>query len=407
LKVAVITESFPKLSETFIANHIKGLVDAGVEVKIFSFNDSGEDRMHPVIMEYRLREICQYKPAEPDNKLSRMLKAMALILRYFFQYPKAVLQSVNFFAHGLKALRFRYLFEIGTFFSKEKFDIIHCHFGPMGEKISLYQQWGVMKAPVITSFHGYDVDDISIRNKDNYRQLKKKGALYICNSAYTKRRMIELGFDEKKISILPVCFDTVFFSRKGDASADTFSIITVSRLVEFKGIEYSIKALALAKQEYNIPFTYTIVGTGPLRDHLQALIYELEMGDCIHLAGSKTQDEILALMNAAHIFLLTGILAKDGRQENQGLVIQEAQAMELPVIVSDVGGVSEGMVDGQTGFLLEQKNIQAVAERIFYLYTHPIDRKNMGIAGRRFVENRYSISHSTTETIKLYNTVLS
>ena len=80
--------------------------------------------------------------------------------------------------------------------------------------------------------------------------------------------------------------------------------------------------------------------------------------------------------------------------------------MELPVIVSNVGGVSEGMVDGQTGFLLEEKNIEKIAEKIVYLYSNPEERLKMGKAGRAFVEDKYSILLSTKQLITYYNDII-
>jgi len=264
----------------------------------------------------------------------------------------------------------------------------------------------LLQAPLVTSFHGFDVDDTAIRKANRYDKLKEKGALYITNSSYTSKRVLELGFDEKKIKVLPVYFNTAYFRKKNVNIGSEFNLITVGRLVEFKGIEFAIRALAKAKEQFSSPFHYTIVGAGPLREQLNTLIYELSMNDYIELVGNKTQDEILELMDASSVFLLTGVSSRDGREENQGLVIQEAQAMELPVIVSNVGGISEGMIDNQTGFLVEQKDIESIAEKIIYLYLNPSERIRMGKAGRAFVQDKYSIPFSTKQLISYYKNLI-
>ena len=406
MKVAIIVESFPKLSETFVVNHIKGLIDEGAEVKIFAFYNLNEGRIHPVVNKYHLKSKTRYKPVEPLNKIGRSIKAIFLILRYIPQYPKAILQSINIFKLGKDAFRMHYLFEAATFFTKEKFDLVHCHFGNTAEKVALFQQWGLLNAPLVTSFHGYDLDDKSFRDSNEYLNLKKRVSVIISNSTYTQMRLIELGFDAKKIKILPVYFDTSYFKRKGSNSDSFFTILTVGRLVEFKGIEYSIKALSIVKKDMKIPFKYIIVGTGPLEEKLQMQIDELDLNDCIKLVGQKTQAEILELMENSDIFMLNGIMTNDGRVENQGLVIQEAQSMNLPVIVSDLGGVSEGMLNGISGFLLPPKDVNAIADKINYLYTHPEERMKMGIAGRKYVEDKYSISQSTQKLLGFYKTLL-
>jgi colanic acid/amylovoran biosynthesis glycosyltransferase len=406
MKVAVITESFPKLSETFVISHIIGLIDSGVEVYIFAFNHLTEGKIHPIVLDYKLLDISTYSPGLITGKFQRLIKGTGIAIKYIVKYPKVVLRALNFFKFGKEALNLQRLFEVSTFFTKVQFDIIHCHFGTTAEKIAEYQKWGLMQAPLVTSFHGFDVDDPAIRVANRYDYLKERGALYISNSNYTKKRIVELGFDENKIQVLPVYFDTAFFTKKNLYPGTVFHLLTVGRLVEFKGIEFSIRAMALVIRKIQVPFHYSIVGAGPLREHLQSLIHELNMNNYIELLGNKTQDEILELMDSSDVFLLTGVSSTDGRVENQGLVIQEAQAMELPVIVSDVGGIAEGMINNKTGFLVEQKDIESIAEKIIYLYLNPSERIRMGKAGRAFVQDKYSIPFSTKQLMTYYKNLI-
>ena len=406
MKVAIITESFPKLSETFIVNHITGLIDSDIEVHIFAFHHLLEGKVHPVVLDYKLLDNCTYSPELVNLKLHRLIKGIGLVIKNIFKYPKAVLQAVNFFKFGKDVFNLQRLFEVSTFFTKEKFDIIHCHFGTTAEKIALYQKWGVLRGTLVTSFHGFDVDDPAIRKANKYDNLREKGALFIANTIYTRNRVVELGFDEKKIRVLPVYFNTIYFKKKNLNISSDFKLITIGRLVEVKGIEFTIRALARVKEKNRIPFHYTVVGTGPLTEQLISLIHELNMEDYIELVGNKTQDEIIELMDASSVFLLTGISSTDGRVETQGLVIQEAQAMELPVIVSNIGGVAEGIVNEKTGFLVEQKDIECIAEKIIYLYLNPSERIRMGKAGRAFVEEKYSIPFSSKQLIKYYKNTI-
>lgn len=406
MKVAVITESFPKLSETFVANHIKGLIDSGVQVQIFAFYRLDEQKVHPIIEEYNLASITRYKPIEPKNKFYRVFKAIYFLCTRILKFPSPLLHAINFFKYGVEAIKLHRLYEVLTFLGDEKYDIIHCHFGTTAEKIALYQTWGVLPGPLVTSFHGYDVDDSRTLKKLNYQILRNRGALYVSNSQYTKARLLDLGFNPHKIAVLPVCFDVMFFKKQLYTKGSSFNLVTIGRLVEFKGIEYSIRAVDLIMKKYNVDLKYTIVGSGPLQNQLEALIKQLNLENFIELTGNKTQSEIREIMDLSDVFLLTGIQSEDGRVENQGLAIQEAQAMELPVIVSDVGGVSEGMVPGKTGFLLPQKDIGAIAEKIMCLYHDPNKRKKMGIDGRKFVEEKYGIPFSSTKLINEYKKLL-
>ncbi len=403
IRVAVVTETFPKLSETFVVNHIRGLLDAGVEVDIYAFYPQPQDEpLHPVVVEYDLVNRTRYKPLEPLPKVLRLREAFRLIRKYAGAFTFPIFQSLNFFKYGKEALRLHRLFEAATFFNRVRYDVVHCHFGTTAEKLALFQQWGLLKAPLVTSFHGYELDDRQVVRPNMFAHLKHVGRLFIANSGYTRRRLLDFGFDDQRIRIIPVSLDTHFFQRTFQPAGKLFHLLTVGRLVEFKGIEWSLRALALLWHRDGINFLYSIVGTGPLWAELQALVAELGIQSQVRMLGGRTQLEIRELMNQCHVFLLTGVRASDGRVENQGLVIQEAQAMELPVVVSVIAGAQEGLVDGETGILVPEKDIENIALSIRRLYEAPDMRIRMGQAGKKFVESRYGIQKSTQRLVEEY-----
>lgn len=403
MRVAVVTETFPKLSETFVLNHIRGLLDAGAEVDIYAFYRMPEgEPLHPVVAEYGLIARTIYKPFEPMPKGARMWAAAGILLKHVWSFPLAIAQSLNFLKYGREALRLHRLFEAATFFTRRRYDVVHCHFGTSAEKLALFQAWGLLKAPLVTSFHGYELDDREVVRPNMYERLKACGALFIANSGYTRRRLLDFGFDARRIQVLPVSLDVLFFQRKNTAPVKPFHLLTVGRLVEFKGIEYSLRALARLWHHDGINFLYSIVGTGPLEAELQSIISELGLEERVRMLGGRTQSEIRDLMERSHVFLLTGVSASDGRVENQGLVIQEAQAMELPVVASDLGGVSEGLVDGETGYLVAERDIEGITRHIRLLHDDPERREMMGRAGRTFVAARYGIPESTRKMLLAY-----
>ena len=88
------------------------------------------------------------------------------------------------------------------------------------------------------------------------------------------------------------------------------------------------------------------------------------------------------------------------RAETQGLVIQEAQAMGLPVLVSDAGGMKYGMIDGKTGFVLPQKDINAFVEKIIYLKDNEEERLKMGRCGVKYVNENFNTTKLTNDLIE-------
>lgn len=407
MRVAVVTETFPKLSETFVVNHIKGLLDAGVEVDIYAFySKPTEEPIHPIVTELGLLARTRYKPTEPLGKGARMLAAFRIISRYAATYPWAILRALDVFSYGKEALRLHRLFEAATFFTRRRYDIIHCHFGTTAEKLALFQRWGLLRAPLVTSFHGYELDDRQIIRPGMYAELRLSGRIFIANSGYTRQRLLDVGFDDARIRVMPVSLDTGFFLRRAPAPTKPFRLLTVGRMVEFKGIEFALRALALVRDRYGIVFLYSIVGTGPLEAELRSMVRTLGLETSVSMPGGLTQTEIRDLMEQSHVFLLTGVKASDGRVENQGLVIQEAQSMELPVIVSDIGGVAEGMIDGVTGLLAPERQVEVIAQHIRDLHDNQALRLSMGRAGRGFVAQRYGIQEATRALIMTYGSIL-
>lgn len=405
MRVAVVTETFPKLSETFVVNHIRGLMDAGVEVDIFAFYGRGEERINGFVTSYGMLGRTSYKPFEPLPQIPRMLGALR-ILAGNLGYLRPLLRSLDFFNQGKEALRLHRFYESSTFLTRRRYDIVHCHFGITAEKLALFQDWGLMQAPLVTSFHGYELDDRTVVREGMYRALQRRGSLFIANSGYTRGRLEDFGFDMRKTVISPVSLDTVFFSRQRSRSVKPFRLLTVGRLVPFKGVAFALRALALARTAIGDDVKYSIVGTGPEEASIRELITRLGLEEQVEMLGDRTTEEVRELMEEAHVLLLTGIRAPDGRVENQGLVLQEAQSMEVPVIAADVGGVSEGLIDGVTGFLVPEKDIEAIADRICKIHDNPDMMLRMGREGRVFVEGRYDIALSTRALISHYEELI-
>jgi colanic acid/amylovoran biosynthesis glycosyltransferase len=129
-----------------------------------------------------------------------------------------------------------------------------------------------------------------------------------------------------------------------------------------------------------------MIGSGEMRNEVESLINELGLQEYVSLLGSLSQESVVEEMDKAHLFLLPGIHEKQtGRAETQGLVIQEAQAMELPVIVSDAGGMKYGLLDGVSGFVVKEGDIDGFADKIELLLNNEQMRNAMAKAGRDFV----------------------
>ena len=392
MKIAFILSAFPVLSETFILNQITGMIDLGHDVQIFALVNSSEKKIHGDVAAYHLMERVHYDGL-PINRVKRIVKALCLLTTNFHQAPISIIKSLNFFKYGEQALTLSLFYTFMSFLKAgTAYDIIHCHFGPNGNTGIMLRGVGI-KGKIITSFHGYDISMyIKQEGSRTYRELFRRGDLFTANSNHTREKLIAAGCPPEKIQKLPVGLDMSRFNYKprGMTTGQKTRLGTIARLVEKKGIEYSIKATAKVLQKHpNIE--YEIVGDGPLRESLERLVTELGCRDNIRFLGWLDSDEVIKFMDEISIFILASVTASSGDQEGQGLVLQEAQAMGIPVLATLHNGLPEGVIDGKTGFLVPERDSDALAEKLEYLIEHPESWEEMGQAGREFVENAFDV----------------
>ncbi len=405
MKIAFIVSAFPTLPETFILNQITGLLDIGHDVEIFAEFNPNEKKVHSDVERYRLKERTHY--VMPRNKIKRVLKAIYLIIKNFHKSPLNILKSLNITKYGKDALSLRFLYYTLIPFLDKKFDIIHCHFGPNGI-VGVYLKEIGIPGKYITSFHGYDVNNYpKVVGENVYNDLFKKGDLFTCNTNFTKQQVIELGCDEGKIVILPVGLriEKFKYSERKVEDKEPIKILTVGRLFEKKGHEYAIKAIAKVARKYK-NIEYIIAGDGPLRNELENLVSRLEIKNHVKFLGIVEQHEVLKLYQSVHFFLLSSVTASDGDREGQGLVLQEAQAVGLPIISTLHNGIPEGVLDSKSGFLVPERDVDALADKIEYLIKNPELWSEMGRYGRKFVEERYDIQKLNQRLVKIYKALL-
>jgi len=163
VKVAIVTVLFPCPSETFILSQIIGLLDRGVDVQIFAREKASGAKLPGELAKYNLAGRITYYSTElasiPRSKLLRILNAIQVFLRSSGALKTALLKSLNFIKLGKKALSLQYFYTTHAFskFSLERFDIVHCQFGTLGQFGAILKEVGIIKGHLITSFHGYDL----------------------------------------------------------------------------------------------------------------------------------------------------------------------------------------------------------------------------------------------------------
>ena len=406
MKIAFFVEKFPTLSETFVLNQITGLIDCGHDIDIYADIPSNEPTIHLDVKKYHLLNRTYYCPQIPSNLLWRVLKGFSLLFSNFLQDPVLLLRSLNIFKYGKKAASFRMLYTaIPLLCRRPKYDIIQCHFGKNGLKAVFLKDIGAIEGKLITAFHGLDLSGFVKGLGDRiYDPLFDKGNLFLPISEFWRRRLIELGCDRDKIIVHRMgidCSKFAFTPRKLSADG-RIQIVTIARLVEKKGVEYGVRAVAkLAKNNRDIQ--YNIVGDGYLREPLERLIQELEVSDTVKLIGWKQQQEIIEILNDADILLAPSVTSqKNGDQEGIPIVLMEAMAMGLPIISTQHSGIPELVQNNVSGFLVPEQDVEGLTEKLNYLLEHPEIWPKMGQAGRLYIQEHHDIDKLNDQLVEIY-----
>jgi colanic acid/amylovoran biosynthesis glycosyltransferase len=407
MKIAFIVGQFPVLSETFILNQITGLILRGHKVDIYSYPTDDIDKVHPDVEKYDLLKHTHYYPRVPENYFWRLIKGLELVFRHFSKAPLLFMRSLNIFKYGKRAASMRLLYAIVPLLDTEAYDIIHCQFGMYGIDGMIYRDIGAIKGKLITSFRGYDISwYVKESGEQVYNELFAKGDFFLANCEFFRHRAIKLGCDKQKIIVHGSSIDCSKFTFKArNPHPDgKIRIATTGRLVEKKGIEYSIRAVAkLTSIHPNIE--YNIIGDGYLKEHLQQLIEELSVTQQVNLLGWKNQKEIIEILDKTHLFIAPSVTAEDGNQDAPVNTLKEAMAMGLPVIGTLHGGIPELVKDGISGFLVPERDADAISKMLSYLIKHPEIWQEMGSSGRACVEKHYDINKLNDELVEIYHQV--
>ena len=244
MRILFVVSEFPSLSETFILDQITGLMSRGHDVSIFASKASETAISHSQVEEFNLLGRTIYS-LTPQSGIVRALHALPLLLRTVPINGVRKLAAMNFFRYGSYAASLRLFYDAVSFPERSDFDIIHCHFGPNGNRAALLKNLGVLQGKLVTTFHGYDLSLLVAKHGPKfYSRLFSTGDLFLPISEHWRRRLIELGCDQSRIMVHRMGIECAkfAFTTKQIKPNGPIRLVSIARLVEKKGIEYAVRA---------------------------------------------------------------------------------------------------------------------------------------------------------------------
>jgi glycosyltransferase involved in cell wall biosynthesis len=259
----------------------------------------------------------------------------------------------------------------------------------------LHLTWGIfrhlyrMPLRLYAHAHGYDIS-IKLREplwRARYRELSK-WAVIVTISQHSKRLLIEAGIDADRIEVIP--YGPQAGPPRVERGDGLVRCLAVGRMVPKKAPAITVEAFARARQQQPA-LRLTVVGDGPLKPDVMQVAERLGVGEAIEFHGALPHARVLELMRQHDIFLQHSIVDPvSGDTEGLPVAILEAMAHALPVISTRHTGIPEAVVEGETGLLVNEGDVAAMASQIAALASDQNTRDRMGLAARARIDSHFS-----------------
>ncbi len=288
---------------------------------------------------------------------------------------------------------------------RERACLIHAHFGFEGSRCLGAQRRS--RLPLLTTFYGADASSYAGHPywRRRYRQLFDAGAGFIVEGGAMAQRLAAIGCPPEKIRVchLGVDLDRIPFRPRGRPAAVRFLICAGFR--EKKGIPYALAALGRIATQGDPPFAVTLIGDGPERPAVEAAIAEHGLQDRVEALGALPYAQVLEQLGRCDVLLQPSVTAADGDTEGGApVILLDAQAAGIPVVATHHADIPEYVVDGATGLLAPERDVEALADRIRLILAWDSARwEQTGRAGRRHVEANYNAERQRAALEDLYD----
>jgi colanic acid/amylovoran biosynthesis glycosyltransferase len=371
-KILYFIPEFPGLTETFIEREVSKLIEFGnLDVTVLSLRQGVGVTSKETLEKVYYRRL---------NFLSLVQGLFYIITNPLRVYSAFTLVSKD---NSKSFLGILYLFikSLGyaKIFSFYNPDHIHVHFLSESSTIALIVSI-VLNVPFSISGHARDV---FVEGTLIPEKVKHAEFVVICNG-YSYRKCIELAGKDLSDKIHKIYHgvspDLFKDAPKVDKPPVPLIFLGGTRLVEKKGLRYMIDASKILKKR-GIAHKVVLVGPGNLYEELSEYIKKLDLEDTVIIIGEGrgTPFEIVKeYYKIADIFVLPSIETAAGDADGVPTVVIEAAIAKLPIITTNAGGISDLILDGETGIIIPQRDAQALAEKIDHLIIHPELRKSLG-----------------------------
>lgn len=270
---------------------------------------------------------------------------------------------------------------------KNKIEIVLAQYGTTANAILRVCKY--LNIPLITHFHGYDASmDSVIKKCNNYKEVFDYSTYVISVSNVMNTKLLDLGCDPQKLIKNTYGPSSVFLDICPKFSEDYF--IGLGRFVNKKAPYHLI--LAFKKVHDKFPNAKMIIGgTGELFETCVNLVRSMKLEDAVLLPGIINREQFVAYLSKGLAFVQHSVTAMSGDQEGTPVAILEASAAGLPIISTKHAGISDVVIEGQTGFLVPEHDVEGMAEKMIWIFENQDKAKELGIKAKEQIKLNFTL----------------
>lgn len=267
--------------------------------------------------------------------------------------------------------------------------VVLAEYGTMGVRV--VDACRRARVPLVVHFHGFDasVNAVLDEHADDYPRMFETAAAIIAVSPAMRARLIALGAPPDKVHYNPCGVDSEAFTMSDAASAPP-TVLLAGRLVEKKAPHLTLMAFAEARRSCP-QARLRLIGDGPLMGPCRDVASALQLGDSVTFLGAQPHHVVRDEMQRARCFAQHSIVALNGDSEGTPVAVMEAGASGLPVVSTRHAGIGDVVVDGTTGFLVNEHDVTGMARALVRLLNDPALAGRMGCAGRAHVQAHFAL----------------
>ncbi|WP_201467890.1 glycosyltransferase family 4 protein [Janibacter melonis] len=392
-RVGYVVKVYPRFSETFVVTEVLAREAQGEELEIFALRPTTDTHFHPALARVHA----------PVTYLPRALKASemwASIARAHDVLPDLGprLAEVLPLTTRLAADEVAQGVELAIAVRTRGITRLHAHFASAQARVAAVAAH-LAQVPWSVTTHAKDIfhDEVDL---DLLADLLHGASTVVAISAYNERHLGRVAPRARVARVANGLDLTGFGYREPKPVAGPLRVLAVGRLVEKKGFDVLLDALATARAA-GLEVRAEVAGSGELGPDLLAHTRSLGLDDVVTWLGARPQDEVLALLRQADVFVAPCVVGADGNADGLPTVILEAMAVGTPVISTAVTGIPEvvrgTVADPVTGVLLEPGDPGALADALRAVAADAFPRADVARRARDLVER----DHDTTRQAAL------